>query len=580
MYRGADVPRSFKLRDMGKIDTKIKKTVSLFKDRGAKGVCDRAYYGSLFKKEPDALVSFELYDRLTSPTPSQVKRWLKEVAELGNGLPVRFHIVMIQGEGEAAEEAAKKSLELQIYPYTSFECAAEDEAGDVLSKAATGSGDDYVLIVRAGDTFRSDYLYRAYRFILRHRDAQIIYTDDVSCETHFKPDFSCEYLCAYNYIGESFFVKAQLPGELRGRFDAYDLLLKSAAAGRRFAHARGLCYTARGDHKSELSQEERTELVRAVYEKRLGLKNISISQENGIVSVRAHAKASISVIIPNKDHVDDLLTCLKSLAMQSIAGDLEVIIAENNSARQETEEFYAKLSDREADAFPKELKNLGSIIVVRVPVNGFNYSFINNYAAKEACGEYLLLLNNDVELKGSDSLEALLGAACARGVGAAGARLLYPDGTVQHAGVVIGMGGAADHIYRGCADNGYLNGVACAREVSAVTAACMMVRRDAFFEAGGFDEGLAVNFNDIDLCIRLREAGWRIVYRPECTGVHYESKSRQPGGGEGYISELNRFRTRHKELLKRSDPFYSPALTYSRGDFSCANPFIFENSEC
>lgn len=204
----------------------------------------------------------------------------------------------------------------------------------------------------------------------------------------------------------------------------------------------------------------------------------------------------------------------------------------------------------------------------------FNYSKINNFGVQYAKGEYLLLLNNDTEMINDDCIEELLGYCTRSDVGIVGARLYYEDDTIQHAGVVIGFGGIAGHCFvqqpRG--NTGYCHRIICAQDYSAVTAACMMVKRSVFDEVGGLTEELAVAFNDIDFCMKVRQKGYLVVYNPYAELYHYESKSRgledTPEKLERFHKEIRTFETRWPEIMKNGDPYYNPNLSLETQDFS------------
>lgn len=204
----------------------------------------------------------------------------------------------------------------------------------------------------------------------------------------------------------------------------------------------------------------------------------------------------------------------------------------------------------------------------------FNYSAINNFGASHALGEYFLFLNNDTEMISEESIGEMLELCSRENTGAVGARLYYGDGTVQHAGVVIGLGGIAGHAFSGerRSATGYCRRIICTQDMSAVTAACMMMKRQDFEELGGFDESLEVTFNDVDLCLRVREMGKWVVYTPYAQFYHYESKSRGNEDTtekvERFHGEIRRFLDKWSSFLEKGDPFYSPNLTRMRPDFS------------
>lgn len=226
----------------------------------------------------------------------------------------------------------------------------------------------------------------------------------------------------------------------------------------------------------------------------------------------------VSILIPNKDQKETLMHCIRSVLETSTWKNLEILIIENNSEREETFACY------------RELEKDPRIRILTYPGKTFNYSAINNFGVQQAKGEYLLFLNNDIEVITPDWIEQMLGNCQRPEVGIVGAKLYYPDNTIQHAGIIIGIGGIAGHAFLGLAraKSGYLHKASLQMDYSAVTAACMMMKAEAFRKAGGFEEKLTVAFNDVDLCLRTVEQGWLVVYDPHVEMYHYESKSREP----------------------------------------------------
>ncbi|CDA98856.1 putative uncharacterized protein [Lachnospiraceae bacterium CAG:215] len=236
---------------------------------------------------------------------------------------------------------------------------------------------------------------------------------------------------------------------------------------------------------------------------------------------------------------------------------------ENNSEKEETFAYYKELEKKNPKAK-----------VVFWDGTGFNYPAINNFGVEKAGGEYLLFLNNDTEIVNEDCLEELLGYCMREDVGAVGARLYYEDGSIQHAGVIVGLGGVAGHAFTDFPHEspGYFGRIVMAQDYSAVTAACMMMRKNVYEEVGGFDPQWAVAFNDVDLCLKIRKAGYLIVYNPYAELMHYESKSRGYEDNEEKVerfnSEIDNFMRVWKEFLDQGDPYYSPNLTLDKNDFS------------
>jgi GT2 family glycosyltransferase len=277
---------------------------------------------------------------------------------------------------------------------------------------------------------------------------------------------------------------------------------------------------------------------------------------------RINGEPLVSVIIPNKDHAKDLDLCIRSVLERASYKNLEFVIIENNSTEKETFSYYK--------AIQKEFPQVRIVTWEQT----FNYSAINNFGASFAKGEYLLFLNNDTEVIEPRLFEELLGFCQREDVGAVGARLLYQDDTIQHAGVVVGFGGIAGHTFIGLhqAENSYFHRAMCAQDYSAVTAACMMTKKSVFQKAGGFTEELAVAFNDIDYCMKVREMGLLVVYAPYALMYHYESKSRGLEDTPEKVARFNReiavFARRWPKILAEGDPYYNPNLTLRKSNFA------------
>ena len=269
----------------------------------------------------------------------------------------------------------------------------------------------------------------------------------------------------------------------------------------------------------------------------------------------------VSIIIPNREEKETLQACVESIFEKTVYKNYEIIIVENNSGSDEIFRYYRKLSEDPRIHLLRWKKE-------------FNYSAINNFAVREARGEYLLFLNNDVEIITENWLEEMLQLCQQKDVGMAGAKLYYPDDTIQHAGVVVGLGGVAAHVLCKLPRDaeGYMGRLRCVQEISAVTAACMMVKTSVFKAVGGFDEELKVAFNDIDLCMKVRKYGVKIVFTPYAELYHYESKSRgmedTPEKQLRFSREVNCFRRKWERELLKGDPYYNPNLTLNNTDCS------------
>jgi GT2 family glycosyltransferase len=269
----------------------------------------------------------------------------------------------------------------------------------------------------------------------------------------------------------------------------------------------------------------------------------------------------VSIVIPNMDHVDDLKKCIDSIVGLSTWKNWEIIVVENNSRNTETFEYY-----RSIESDPR--------IQIVTWEGGFNFSAICNFGAKAAKGDYILLLNNDIQVITPDWLEQMLMFAQRSDVGAVGAMLYYPDDTIQHAGVIIGLGGVAGHSHKYFPRGhcGYSYRLTLAQNLSAVTAACCMISRPVWEQVDGLDDSFAVAFNDVDLCLRIRKAGYLIVWTPYAELYHFESKSRglenTPEKVKRFNSEIDHMKERWGEFIANGDPYYNPNLTLDREDFS------------
>ena len=279
----------------------------------------------------------------------------------------------------------------------------------------------------------------------------------------------------------------------------------------------------------------------------------------------------VSVIIPNKDHIEDLDKCIRSVTERAEYRRLEFIIVENNSVSPETFEYYKSI-----DNYGSQEGTDACDITVRVVYwdKEFNYSAINNFGVEHARGDILLFLNNDVELISPASITEMVNLTMRESTGIVGARLMYGDDTIQHAGVIVGLGGIAGAAFVGLheKENSYMHRMMCLQELSAVTAACLMIRKEVFEKVGGFREALKVAFNDIDLCMKVRALGKLVIYDPYVTFHHYESKSRgledTPEKVQRFNNEIATFAHYWEGILEHGDPYYNKNLTLRKANFA------------
>ncbi len=436
------------------------------------------------------------------------------------------------------------------------------------------------------DVLTEHALFECVQKINESPQTEILYSDEDKMsmdghqffQPHFKPDFNPDLLRTVNYICHLFVVKRELQkkvGGLRREYDGaqdYDFILRCTETAKHICHIPKILYhwrshensTAENPESKTYAFEAGRRAIEAHY-RRLGIPAaVEMGEFPGLYRTHYHweEKPLVSIIIPNKDHIEDLERCIESIDTKSTYRNYEYVIVENNSTEDETFRYYEKLE--------KEKSNVRVIYYKGT----FNFSDIMNYGASNAKGSYYLLLNNDTEIINPECLEELLGYCMRPDVGAVGARLYYEDDTIQHAGVVIGFGGIAGHCFvqqkRGY--SGYFHRIISAQDYSAVTAACMMVSKEAFEAAQGFSTDLAVAFNDIDFCMKLRSIGKLIVYNPYAELYHYESKSRGLEDTPEKVARFNReiavFEKRWPEILKNGDPYYNPNLTLDSQDFS------------
>lgn len=446
---------------------------------------------------------------------------------------------------------------------------------------------DFIMLADHDDTLTPDALYEFVRVINENPDCDVIYSDEDKLDMdggalfdpHFKPDFNIDLLRSVNYICHIFVASHDLVarvGGFRHEFDGaqdYDFIFRCTEEAKQICHIPKVLYHWRCHQDSTASNPESklyafdagARAIMAHYE-RVGIaaEKVEKGVDYGIyhTTYRITGEPLISIIIPNKDHHADLDLCIRSVMERATYQNIEFIVVENNSTKAETFDYYEKLQ-----------KEFPCVRVVRWE-REFNYAAINNFGVTFASGEYLLFLNNDTEPIADNFLEEMLGLCQREDVGAVGARLLYQDDTIQHAGVVVGFGGIAGHTFIGLhkAENSYFHRAMSTQDYSAVTAACMMSKRSVFEQTGGFSEELAVAFNDIDYCMKVRKAGKLVVYNPYALLYHYESKSRGLEDTPEKVARFNReikiFSDKWPEILRDGDPYYNPNLTLRKSNFA------------
>ena len=450
------------------------------------------------------------------------------------------------------------------------------------AKMATG---DYISLFDHDDLLHPSALFETMRAVCE-RDADFVYTDEATFEspnlhkiifTNFKPDFAPDHFQTNNYICHFSSFKRLLFNEVGGfdpRTDGaqdYDLFLRLSEVTSRIIHVPECLYYWRASPSSTASSPSVKDYTSAVGQRvlrnhfaRLGVDaKVLLKKEANRYRIRYGIDGNplVSIIIPNCDHMPTLRKCVNSIMRLSTWQNYEIVIIENNSCERETFDYY------------ESLKSCDKIRVVKWE-GEFNYSAINNFGLKHTKGEHIILLNNDTEVIAPGWIEEMLMFAQRKDVGAVGAMLYYPSGRIQHGGVVLGIGDVAKHVFRGFGkgDAGYVGRLLVVNNYSAVTAACVMVPRHVYEEIDGLDEGFAVAFNDVDMCMRIRRAGYLVVWTPYAELYHHESESRghddTPERKARYAGEVAFFRSKWGAELAAGDPYYNPNLTLDRDDFS------------
>lgn len=448
---------------------------------------------------------------------------------------------------------------------------------------------EYIALFDHDDILHPSALHDIMKAICE-KGADFVYTDEATFESpdinkiitiHHKPDYALDnlrsnnYICHLNAFHRDLLEKAG--GGFREEYDGsqdHDLMLRLTAEAERIVHIPKVLYYWRC-HPQSVAQDISAKSYAITAGKNAVRDSIARSGYQAVVeSSRAfptlyrikytlteHPK--VSIIIPTKDHVGDLKRCLHSVFTKTTYDNYEIIIVDNGSQEPETRNYY------------EELKQDRRILLCNLDI-AFNFSKLNNFAVEKASGQYYIFLNNDTEVITPEWIEELLMYVQREDVAAAGALLYYPDDTIQHAGIILGMGSdrVAGHPFYRCdkTNKGYMGRLCYAQNMSAVTAACMMVKASVFQEIGGFDEAFAVAYNDVDLCMRIRKAGNLIVWTPYAELYHYESKTRGLEDTEEKMKrfqiEAELFRTRWKEELALGDPYYNPNFRLDRSDFA------------
>ena len=468
---------------------------------------------------------------------------------------------------------------------------------------ATG---EYIGLFDHDDILHPEALFE-YMKVIEEQGADYIYCDETTFKgndinhmltMHFKPDFAPDNLRANNYICHfSVFKRTLLEGgELfRTKFDGsqdHDMILRLTDKAEKVVHVPRLLYYWRSHAGSVASninaKSYAIEAARGAVADHLrqhGYSHFKITSTRAFETIfriryQIMSNPKISIVIANKDHADDLRRAITSIVERSTYDNYEIVVVENNSETEEIFKYYEEILEqpfeRDVNKRNRVMTGKDGKISVVTYVGTFNYSAVNNLGVSYTTGDYILLLNNDIEVISVNWMEELLMYAQREDVGAVGAKLFYPDKTIQHAGVVIGLGAhrTAGHThYKQSRENlGYMGRLCYAQNVSAVTGACLLVKKELFDKVNGLDESFEISLNDVDFCLKLRELGLLNVFTPFAELYHYESASRGLDDvgekAERYNKESEKFRNKWKEVLEAGDPYYNPNFSLDRSDYS------------
>ena len=524
---------------------------------------------------------------IITPVYNTDEKWLRLAIEsLINQLYDNWELCIVDGGStkpyirEILEEYTKKDNRIKV----KFLNDNKGIAGNSNEALSLSTG-ELIGFLDHDDELHPDALYEVVSLLNEDKTVDFIYSDEDNItqngrrfEPHFKPDWSPDTFRSYNYICHFTVIRKAIVdavGGFREGFDGsqdYDLFLRVVERAENIAHIPKVLYHQRSQEslvaksvKAESYASESAKRALKEHIRRIGLDG-EVYEGHSFdfyrIKYRINNSPKVSIIIPTKDKIEVLKKCINSILHRSSYEDYEIFIIDNQSTEEETLHYYEELEDNQ------------KIRILNYD-RPFNYSEINNYAVSMINSGYLVFLNNDTEVISPDWLEAMLEFAQRKDVGAVGALLYYPDDTIQHAGVILGIGGTAAHIFcRFPRDNnsGSFSRHKIIQNLSAVTGACLMMRKDTFEEVGGFDENYSHAFNDIDLCLKIRRKEYLIIYTPYAELYHHESLSR---GREDTPEKLLRFgrerrllRKKWNDIFEKGDPYYNPNLTICRADFS------------
>ncbi len=599
------------LKNPRAVRVKIRKAIAMFRRGGIKAIRDRLQPNNAYAAWVVA------HDTLSDGARERMRASVESFSYK----PLISIILPVYNVPERFLRAAIESVRKQLYPHWEL-CIADDNSPDptvrqviqeygardprikyifrttnghisaATNSAASLAQGDFIGFLDHDDELREHALYAMAREINLHRDAELLYSDEdkitedgVRHYPHFKSDWNPELLLCQNYVCHFTVVKRSLferVGGIQVGFDGaqdWDFVLRASEqiTPDKIRHVPQVLYhwrvidgsTAKGTESKPYVTAAQIKTVQQHLE-RIGDNGAHVESLPLISMLRVryaipNPEPLVSIIIPTYNQKALLSVCVDGILNRTNYKNLELLIVDNRSDDVDTLQYL------------DSLRTDSRVTVIRDD-GPFNFARINNNAAKRARGAVLAFINNDIQVMRPDWLHEMVSNVARKGVGAVGARLLYPNGTVQHAGVLLGIGGVADHMMKHARAQslGYFCRAILPQNLSAVTAACMLVKRDVFEQLGGFDEeNFSVAYNDIDFCLRLRKLGYLIVYTPYAELIHHESISRgyedTPEKVERFQREFNAMQARWGKVLQR-DPYYNPNLSLQRHDFGLAWP--------
>jgi GT2 family glycosyltransferase len=444
---------------------------------------------------------------------------------------------------------------------------------------------DYITFLDQSDALAPFALFELVRAINENTRADLLYSDEdrisldglQRMDPWFKPDWSPDLFRSFNYLCHLTALSKQLLdtiGPFREGYEGsqdHDLFLRASEKAKKIVHIPHILYHWRS-HTSAVAMNVSAKAFAFKAGKRAVADHLDRIGDDGTVedglfpgsykiNFTVHGAPLISIIIPNHNNIVDLKKCVQSVLGKSTYANYEIIIVENNSSDPEVFRYYEQLRTHDR-------------IKVIVWDRPFNYSAVNNFAVRHSAGSMLVFLNNDTEIINTDWLQQMAGYALRKDIGAVGAKLYYPDDTIQHGGIVLGLGGITGHAHRYLPrdSHGYMGRLKVVQNVSAVTGACIMTRKTVFEEVDGFDEEFQLAFNDVDFCLKLRRRGYLIVWTPYAELYHNESKTRgydtAPENKKRFGKEFELYRYKWSESISGCDPYYNVNLTHEKEDFS------------